>query len=152
MKLPPAMLTRPPLAARAGYTLIEIMLVLSIIMILLSTGIYFMSKNTDSAKIVAAQASVKNFETALKGYEMIAMNLPTTEQGLMALYQKPASEPRPSRWAQQITDTQAFKDPWQRPFQYRFPGKRNPQSFDVFSFGPDGVESDDDVGNWPAGT
>jgi general secretion pathway protein G len=146
------MLTRPTLAARAGYTLIEIMLVLSIIMLLLGTGIFFMSKNTDYAKIVAAQASVKNFETALKGYEMIALNLPTSDQGLMALYKKPESEPRPSRWSQQITDVQAFQDPWRRPFQYRYPGKHNPQSFDVYSFGPDGVESEDDIGNWAAGS
>jgi general secretion pathway protein G len=42
----------------------------------------------------------------------------------------------------------AIMDPWGRKMQYRNPGKHNAQGYDVFSFGPDGVESADDVGNW----
>ena len=39
-------------------------------------------------------------------------------------------------------------DPWGNPFQYRFPGTHNIDSFDMFSYGPDGIESEDDLGNW----
>ena len=46
-------------------------------------------------------------------------------------------------------------DPWQNPLQYRVPGQHNPHSFDVFSYGADGVEGGEgenaDVGNWDAG-
>ena len=41
-------------------------------------------------------------------------------------------------------------DPWGNPFQYEFPGRRNPDSYDLWSFGPDGVNGTaDDIGNWP---
>ena len=135
-------------AASAGYTLVEIMLVLSIIMVLLGMGIYYMGGIGTQGKVVAAQGSVTALSTALKSYEMTALTLPSTEQGLMVLFQKPDSEPRPDRWVQQVTDTKAFRDPWGHPYQYRYPGKKNPKSFDVFSMGEDGVESDDDIGNW----
>jgi general secretion pathway protein G len=39
-------------------------------------------------------------------------------------------------------------DPWKNPYQYRYPGTKNTDGYDVFSFGPDGVESADDIGNW----
>jgi general secretion pathway protein G len=39
-------------------------------------------------------------------------------------------------------------DPWKHPYQYRYPGTKNTDGYDVFSLGPDGVESGDDIGNW----
>jgi len=44
---------------------------------------------------------------------------------------------------------QSFNDPWNNKYVYRQPGKRNKESFDLYSFGPDGMEGgDDDVTNW----
>ncbi|MEM7386142.1 MAG: type II secretion system protein GspG [Verrucomicrobiota bacterium] len=52
----------------------------------------------------------------------------------------------PTRWKKMLEKVPL--DLWRKPFQYRYPGIHNPDSFDVFSWGPDGIESEDDIGNW----
>jgi len=56
---------------------------------------------------------------------------------------------RADRWrGPYLQENRMPEDPWKRPYQYRYPGVRNKTGYDVFSFGPDGVESEDDIGNW----
>ena len=83
-----------------GYTLIEIMLVLSIISVLLGAGIYYLIGNLDIAKERRVQADIATFTTQLKTYEMENLFMPTTEQGLAALVQEPTTDPKPRRWRQ----------------------------------------------------
>ena len=80
----------------------------------------------------------------LRTYEMGNYRKPTTEQGLKALVQQPTSDPKPRRW-KQLMDSVPL-DPWGAEYVYRNPGKFNPSGYDLFSLGPDGKESDDDVG------
>ncbi len=100
----------------------------------------------DTAKEQRVQADITTITTELRTYEMEALFLPTNEQGLDALVHKPTAEPVPERWHQLTEGTPT--DPWGMPYQYRYPGKYNTDGFDLYSLGPDRVESDDDIGNW----
>jgi general secretion pathway protein G len=138
---------RPSSRSRArGFTLLEIMLVVGIIAVLMGAAIYKLSGSLDIAKEKRVEADLSALTTQLRTYEMQNMFLPTTEQGLSALVAPPTTDPRPRRWKQLMTELPI--DPWGTPYQYRYPGKRNPQSFDLYSLGADKVESDDDIGNW----
>jgi general secretion pathway protein G len=72
---------------------------------------------------------------------------PTTEQGLMALVEKPIHDPIPPNWTAEFSELP--KDPWGNDYLYRMPGIHNADSYDLSSRGPDGiVDTDDDVTNW----
>ncbi|HEY8965583.1 MAG TPA: type II secretion system major pseudopilin GspG [Candidatus Methylacidiphilales bacterium] len=137
---------RRPRHARGGYTLVEIMLVLAIIAVLVGAGIYKLSGNLDVAKETRVDADIATITTQLKTYEMQALSLPTTEQGLDALVHQPTSDPVPARWHQLFE--QVPVDPWGRPYQYKNPGVHNPNGFDLYSLGPQGKEGDGNIGNW----
>jgi general secretion pathway protein G len=87
----------------------------------------------------------------LKTYESQNLFLPTTEQGLQALIQPPTTDPKPRHWRRLWDSDTVPIDPWGMPYQYRNPGIKHPNGFDLFSFGPDRKEgTDDDIGNWEA--
>ena len=92
------------------------------------------------------KADIESLGSALKVYESYAGAYPTQEQGLSALVAKPAASPVPATWYQMMR--QLPVDPWGQPYVYRRPPVRSHQPYDLFSTGPDKVESPDDVGNW----
>jgi general secretion pathway protein G len=131
-----------------GYTLMEIMLVLLIIGMLLGAGVYMMKDAGAAGEKMKAKADIKMLETALTSYRTNALVYPSQQQGLEALVKRPTTEPIPRSY-DPIVKPEALIDPWGRHYQYRIPGKNNPNSFDVFTFGRDGVEgTEDDIGNW----
>ena len=129
-----------------GFTLLEIMIVVSIIVILLGLAISKIGNPTGFAKSTAVRADIQAIGTQLKLYESMNGFYPRTEQGLQALVVQPDSEPKPTRWYQLFKD--APKDPWQNIYIYRCPGIKNPTSYDLFSAGPDRLPdtTDDDWG------
>jgi general secretion pathway protein G len=131
---------------QSAFTLLEIMIVVSIIVILLGLAISRIGNPTGFAKQTAVRADVQAIGTQLKLYESMNGFYPTTEQGLQALVTQPDTEPRPSRWYQLFKDLP--KDPWQNVYIYRCPGIKNPTSYDLFSAGPDRIAdtADDDWG------
>ncbi len=133
-------------SSNAGFTLLEIMLVVMIIGLLLGTAVYKLKGNLEVGKTVATQSSIQSIKTQLKLYESLNGFPPTTEQGLSALVAQPQSEPRPTRWTQLFDSVP--KDPWSREFVYVSPGRKNPTSYDLYSAGPDRIPdtSDDDWG------
>ncbi len=134
-------------AGQAAFTLLEIMLVVIIISLLLGAAVRFMSGNVDVARQVVMRGDIQNIGSQLRLYEALSGSLPSTEQGLMALVNQPQSEPKPARW-QRLLD-QVPKDPWQQDYIYVYPGKHNPQSYDLFSKGADHIaDTADDFGNW----
>jgi general secretion pathway protein G len=134
----------------AGFTLFEIMLVLGIIVLLMGLGINAMRGTNEYARETAAEADIQAFTIALRTYETYNQILPTTEQGLRALVDKPVTAPVPRRWKQLMETLK--KDPWNEDYVYLYPGRRNPGGFDLFSPGPDRKpNTDDDIGNWPRG-
>jgi general secretion pathway protein G len=134
---------------RDGFTLLEIMLVVMIIAVLAASAIHFMGGNVELAKDVTVKTDLENISTQLKIYQTMNGFLPTTDQGLSALVTRPDSDPKPSEWHQLLTKVP--EDPWHNPYLYENPGKHNPDSFDLYSAGPDRKPgTDDDIGNWDA--
>lgn len=89
------------------------------------------------------KADITAITTQLRTYELFCQHLPTTEQGLKALVEKPTVPPIPIRWEQLLKEIP--KDPWGRPYQYRLHENETPMTFDVLSPGPDGIPSADDI-------
>ncbi len=130
----------------AGFTLLEIMLVVSIIVILLGVAVSKLGNTTGIAKSVAIQADIQAIKSQLRTYEAMNGFLPTTEQGLQALVTKPDSDPVPQRWTQFFEKLP--KDPYGNNYIYRNPGTKNTNGYDLFSAGPDRLPdtADDDWG------
>lgn len=120
---------------QSGFTLLEIMLVVTIIALLLGTAIYKLRGNLEMSRIVAVQSSIQSIKTQLRSYESLNGFTPTTEQGLKALVSQPSSEPRPARWTQFLDSVP--KDPWGSEFVYVNPGRKNPTGYDLYSAGQD---------------
>jgi len=131
---------------QSGFTLLEIMIVVSIIVILLGLAISKMGNPTAFAKTTAVRADVQSIGTQLMQYEAMNGFYPSTEQGLEALVSKAESEPRPTRWYQFFKELP--RDPWGTPYIYRCPGTKHPDKYDLFSAGPDrqADTGDDDWG------
>ena len=142
-------LRRKRRSAAAAFTLIEIVLVITIIAVLGAALIYGIKGNVDVAKETTVESDIKTIMTQLKLYEARNLQPPTTEQGLKALVEMPTIEPIPERWTQLLEEVP--KDPWKHELRYQFPARRSKADYDVYSLGPDGVESADDIGNWKRG-
>src|SRR6266853_2499789 len=129
-----------------GFTLLEIMLVVTIIALLLGTAIYKLAGNVEYSRHVRVAADLQGINTQLKLYESMNGFYPTTEQGLQALVTQPNTDPQPQRWYQLFKEMP--KDPWNNNYIYYNPGKKNPNGFDLYSAGPDRTPdtADDDWG------
>ena len=135
-----------------GFTLIEIMVVITILGILAALIVPRVVGRTDDARIAAAKPDIASVMQALKLYRLDNGRYQTTEQGLQALISKPTAEPVPTNWKQggYLERSSVPKDPWGHPYQYLNPGLRGES--DVFSFGADGQSggenTDADIGAW----
>jgi len=133
--------------SNAGFTLVEIMLVIVIVIALMAVLIPNLRTNMDQANRSAAEMYVNRLAGDLALYEATNGIPPTTAQGLAALVQKPTTEPIPRKWSQR--EERIERDPWGMEYHYEYPGKHNPKSYDLYSSGPDRqVGTDDDIGNW----
>ena len=130
-----------------GFTLLEMMLVVMIIAMLLAAAVHFMGGNVSYAREVRVKADLDTFTTQLKMYEAMNGFLPSSDQGLQALVTRPETDPKPTQW-RQLMDKLPL-DPWQMPYVYENPGKHNPNSFDLYSMGPQRKpDADGAIGNW----
>jgi general secretion pathway protein G len=120
---------------QSAFTLLEIMLVVTIIALLLGAAIYKLGGNVEYSRHVRVAADIQGIGTQLKLYESMNGFYPTTEQGLQALVTQPDTEPRPVRWYQLYREMP--KDPWQNNYIYICPGIKNPTGYDLYSAGPD---------------
>ena len=132
----------------AGFTLIELMVVLVIIGVLAALIVPNVLERADDARATAAKTDVNNLMQALKLYKLDNQRYPTAEQGLQALLTKPSTAPVPSNWKHYVEKLP--NDPWGRPYQYLNPGVKG--EIDVMSFGADGQPGGEgknaDVGSW----
>lgn len=139
--------------SQQGFTLLEILIVVMIIGLLttiLATNL--IGRSVDAQRQLCA-TQLRQLEQALEMYRLDNGRYPTAEQGLDSLVHEPPGEPRPRRYPPGgYLRADALKDPWSSPYQYRIPGQRNAHSFDLYSYGPDGVEGgegqDADIANW----
>jgi len=128
--------------SKAGYTLFEIMLVLGIIAVLAGGAIYMLVGQLDVAREIQAEADIRAITTALRTFEMKHRRMPSTDQGLKALVTKPSNFQ--GAWTRLLEEVPV--DPWGRDYVYRNPGRHNPQGFDLYSLGRDGVEGENNIG------
>ena len=132
----------------AGFTLIELMVVLVIIGVLAALIVPNVLERADDARATAAKTDVNNLMQALKLYRLDNQRYPASEQGLQALLVKPTTGPIPSNWKSYLDKLP--NDPWGRPYQYLNPGIKG--EIDVMSFGADGQPGGEgknaDIGSW----
>jgi general secretion pathway protein G len=131
----------------AGFTLIEIMVVVVILGVLAALVAPNVINRIDDAQISRAQQDIRGIESALKLYRLDNYKYPTTDQGLEALVEEPA-DASVRNWKRYL-DRQPL-DPWKNPYEYLQPGLHG--DFDVYTLGADGQPGgegiDADIGNW----
>jgi len=134
---------------QAGFTLIEIMVVVVILGILAALVVPRVLDRPDQARAVAAKQDISGIMQALKLYRLDNGRYPTTEQGLRALVERPTTGQVPPNWRQYLDRLPT--DPWGNPYQYLNPGVHG-ADVDVFSLGadgqPGGENADADIGSW----
>jgi general secretion pathway protein G len=137
-------------AGKNGFTLIEILLVVVIILVLAAMIVPNFAGRGEQARTAAARADIEaNLAAALDLYELDNGRYPTTEQSLRALLTKPNSSPVPSNWnGPYLKKNRVPTDPWGREYVYVSPGQNNTAGYDLSSLGPDGVSGEDDIANW----
>lgn len=141
----------PAPSARGGFTLIEILIALAIVGLLVGVVATKMDGIFGQSQEKVAEIFVnESMKTSLMRYRMDTGDYPTTEEGLAALATAP--EARTDRWRGPYVETKGGKlaaDPWGEPYQYRYPGTKNPSGYDLFSKGKDkAADTPDDIGNW----
>ena len=128
-------------AAREGFTLIEILLVVVIIGILAALAAPRLGGRVQEARVPAARSDIQSVGTALRLFELDNGTYPAALQGLL-------TDPGANNWRGPYLEKGMPRDPWGNGYVYRFPGTHNPHGYDLMSLGPDGVESPDDITNW----
>lgn len=133
-----------------GFTLVEILLVVIIIGVLAAMIIPNIAGRGEEARKAAAKADIMaNLSSALDLYEIDNGRFPSTTQGLSGLVTQPTADPIPSKWKGPYLKKKKLPiDPWGKNYIYAYPGVHNPDSYDLSSYGPDGIESSDDIVNW----
>ncbi len=133
-----------------GFTLIEIMVVVTIIAILIAIVAPRVMDQPDKAAAVRARADLQALVTALNLYKLDNFTYPSTDQGLQALVAKPGGQPEAPNWKAGGYMDRVPKDPWQRDYVFLSPGQHG--EIDVYSLGRDGQPGGEgpaaDVGNW----
>ena len=133
-----------------GFTLIEILVVITILGILAALIVPRVMDRPDQARATAARADINAIMGALNLYRLDNGTYPTTEQGLGALVKKPDRGEIPRNWKAGGYLDKLPVDPWQFDYQYLNPGIRG--EVDVFSLGadrkPGGEGFDADIGSW----
>lgn len=122
----------------AGFTLVEILVVVFIIGLLATIVSVSVIGRTDEARRTKAVADLKEIEQALHLYKLDNGFYPTTEQGIAALIQKPATGPQPRKWNAEgyLNKSRLPEDPWGNPYVYLSDG----QTYILRSLGADGEQ------------
>ena len=123
--------------ADEGFTFIETIITISIILILSAAVGLSSVRYIERARIASCRSQMETFRLALQSYFLDCGQFPTEGQGLQALWEKPVFSPVPPRWDGPYVDRQIPKDPWGAAFVYKNPGEKNLE-FSITSYGADG--------------
>lgn len=131
----------------AGFTLMELLLVLVIIGLLAALVGPTLYQRIKPAKESATRAQIENFATALDSFYIDVGRYPTTQEGLNALRVKPEGE---EKWSGPYLKKEIPLDPWGSAYVYRAPGRSG--GYEIVSYGADGREGGEgenaDVASW----
>lgn len=134
----------------AGFTLIEIMVVVVILGILAALVLPNVMGRIGQAQNTKVKADIQGYETALSLFKLDNFRYPTTDQGLEALVKQPA-DPSIRNWKEGGYIRTLKKDPWNFSYQYVYPGTHGTE-YDIFTLGADGQPGGEgenaDIGNW----
>lgn len=136
---------------RRGFTLVEILVVIAIIATLASAVVLTISRKPEEAKVAKAKGDIAQLESVLEVFRIDMGRYPSDEEGLQSLITAPDTEDA-TRWKGPYLK-RLEKDPWGRDYIFVTPGERNPDGFDLMSYGANGEEGgegefDADIGNW----
>ena len=141
---------------QAALTLIELLVVMMILVILASAVALSVVNKMHVARVNAAKADIATLEEALEHYQLAMGEYPTSEQGLMALYEPPSGV-EADTWRQKggpFVKKKNFTDPWGHDYLYTSPGADG-RDFDIVSYGADGRAGgegkDADINSWDLG-
>ena len=130
-----------------GFTLMELLVVLAILGLLMSLVGPRVLNQLGGAKTKTAAIQIKDLEQALEMYKLDVGRFPSSEQGLVALVDKPGSAPG---WNGPYLKSDVPLDPWNREYHYKYPGEHG--ELDIYSYGQDGDNGGDgedaDVSSW----
>lgn len=136
---------------QTGFTLLELLVVMVIVGLLASYVAPRFFDQVGKSEAKATRAQLDAFEKALGAYRLDTGHFPTNEQGLRALVERPADEPR---WTKPYLSKALPTDPWGRPYIYRSPGEQG-RDYDLLSLGkdgqPGGVDENADINAWDTG-
>jgi general secretion pathway protein G len=137
---------------RLGFTLIEILVVITVIGLLAALVGPRILGRVSEAKSATAKAQLEMLGVALDNYRLDNGSYPTTEQGLTALQEKPSRDPAPLNWRGPYLKRAIPADPWGRPYVYRSPGEHDAAGNDLSTLGKDGQPGgegeDADITSW----
>lgn len=135
---------------KAGFSLLEMMVVLVIIGLLATIVVINVLPSQDRAMVEKANADIRTLEQAVELYRLQMLIYPTTQDGLEALVSGPSDTSVSARFPANGFIRRLPEDPWGRPYQYLYPGENG--EFDIFTLGADGRAGGDgmdaDIGNW----
>jgi general secretion pathway protein G len=118
----------------AGFTLIEMLVVITIIAMIMALVAPRVLNYLGESKIKAAKIQIESLGSALDLFYLDEGRYPTTSDGLAALVQRPENSPT---WnGPYLKGGFVPNDPWGRPYVYRSPGEHG--AYDIVSYGPDG--------------
>lgn len=134
----------------AGFTLIEVMVVVVILGILAAIVVPKIITAPDTARVTKAKADIAAIQQALNLYRLDNYVYPSTQQGLQALVAPPQGDPPAKNWKPGGYLDKVPMDPWNNPYQFLNPGLHG--EVDIFTLGADNAPGGEgvnaDIGNW----
>ena len=131
-----------------GFTFIETIITITIILILSAAVGFSAVKYVERARVAACRNQIETFRLALQSYFLDCGQYPTEAQNLEGLWEKPIMSPVPISWNGPYVDRQIPKDPWGNAYVYKNPGEKN-LPFSITSHGTGGGgETDNEIHSW----
>ena len=141
---------KPSDMREAGFTLVELMVVIVIIGLLATVVMINVLPSQDRAMIEKARADIAVLEQAVETYRLETLVFPRSDEGLQALVAAPRGLEHPERYRTGGYIRRLPNDPWGNSYQYLYPGRHT--GYDIYSLGADGREGGEgnaaDIGNW----